>query len=66
MKVASRNLAALILLASLCGSASGTFPPQSDLEQSLIQQAPKINPEILDLALRSYVRAEQEGLVDRN
>ena len=65
MKVALRNLAALILLAFLCGSASGSLPPQSDLEQSLIQQAPRINPEILDLALRSYARAEQEGFVDR-
>jgi L,D-transpeptidase catalytic domain len=65
MKAALRNLSGLALLAFLCSSASGSLPAQSDLEQSLIQQAPKINPEILDLALRSYVHAEQEGLVDR-
>jgi len=65
MKVGLRNLSVLVLFVTICSSASGSLPLQSDLRQSLLQQAPKIDPQVLDLALRSYGRANEEGLIDR-
>jgi hypothetical protein len=60
-----RKLVLLLLFISFGALTASNSGQQSILFDSLIKQAPQINPKVLDLALHSYSYAETKNLIDR-
>lgn len=63
MRVRLRKVFLFLLMVVYCGTAVADRPDQSELLASLFSQAPRINKEVLQLALQSYSYANREGLI---